>query len=170
MLGVFNHFTSKHLTRTPWFVSTSSALLCKKAFSEQMNWARSLLTRVIQGRSPHLPLQRNPWVPLPLQQDPSDQWNTLCTPKLFPWTKDIKERTRFCLMSRQWQCNCFTEREKPTMPDLFSLVQIWQCSRFSLLSFHQAQKLFGVPWKSCKQTGSKILAFVVTKQSQKTGS
>lgn len=65
--GVFNHFTSKHLTRAPWFVSTSSALLCKKAWSEQMDWARSLLTRVMQGRSPHLALQKHPWAG-PLRQ------------------------------------------------------------------------------------------------------
>lgn len=146
IFGVFNHFTSKHFTHIPWFVSTSSALLRKKASSEQMGWARSLLTGAMQGRSPHLTLQRHPWVPLPFQQDPSDQWNTACTPWLLPWAKAVKERAKvlpdFKSMAVQF---CFTQREKPTMPDLFSLVHIWQCSRIPLLSFHQAQKLFGVP-------------------------
>lgn len=51
ILGIFNHFTSKYLTHSPRFVSTSSALLCKKGSSEQMDWRRSLLTGVMQGRS-----------------------------------------------------------------------------------------------------------------------
>lgn len=92
--GVFNHFTSKHFTHIPWFVSTSSALLRKKASSEQMGWARSLLTGAMKGRSPPLTLQRHPWVPLPFQQDPSDQWNTACTPWLLPWAKAVKERAK----------------------------------------------------------------------------
>lgn len=62
-----------HLTHAPWFVSTSSALLCKKTLYEQMEWTRSLLTRVMQGSSPHLALQRHPWAePLrhPAQRQP----------------------------------------------------------------------------------------------------
>lgn len=110
--GVFNHFTSKHFTHIPWFVSTSSALLHKKASSEQIGWARSLLTGAMQGRSPHLTLQRHPWVLLPFQQDPSDQWNTACTPWLLPSAKAVKERARFCLISSQWQCNSASLRGK----------------------------------------------------------
>lgn len=135
-----------------------------------MDWKRSLFTRAMHSRCPHLALQILLWGAPALSAGPMRLMKRGLYSTASSLGKGCKGKGQVLPEFELTGMELLHWKGKTTMPAIFSSVHFWQCSHTSLLGFYHAQKWFGVFWKSCKQSSSNILAFIVTKQSQKTGS